>query len=132
MGMLGDTSHLRAGRINKWSCGKNMKKTKQTEAQVQSEIMALQSKYGLVLFRNQRQIGKINGSWTATGFMNGASDLIGYQRGTGRFVAVEVKATGKKPTKEQQTFIDALNANGCIGLWADSAAMFIEKIESIL
>lgn len=109
-----------------------MKKTKQTEAQVQSEIMALQSKYGLVLFRNQRQIGKINGSWTATGFMNGASDLIGYQRGTGRFVAVEVKATGKKPSKEQQAFIDALNMNGCVAFWADSAAMFIENIERFL
>jgi hypothetical protein len=109
-----------------------MEKVKQSEAQVTGEIASLQSKYGLVLFRNQRQIGKINGSWTATGFMNGASDLIGYQRSTGRFVAVEVKATGKKPTKEQQAFIDALNMNGCIALWADSAAMFIDKIERVL
>lgn len=103
---------------------------KKTEANNLSEIMSLQSQYGLVLFRNQRQIGKINGSWTATGFMNGASDLIGYQRGTGRFVAVEVKATGKKPSKEQQAFIDALNMNGCIALWADSVEMFIEKIQN--
>lgn len=103
---------------------------KQPESEVSAQIYAAQSKYGLVLFRNQRQVFQINGRWTQTGFMNGASDLVGCQVGSGRMVCIEVKATGKKPNPKQELFLNAMLNNGCIAFYADSFKMFEEKLKT--
>lgn len=44
----------------------------------------------------------------------GISDIIGIQMGTGRWVALEVKQPGGKPTELQQTFLDEITEFGGI------------------
>ena len=50
----------------------------------------------------------------------GVSDIIGLLPPTGRFLAIEVKRPGGKPTQEQQQFIDTINENGGVGFVAQS------------
>jgi hypothetical protein len=72
------------------------------------------SQLGAVLYRNNT--GKLqtkDGRWVSFGLCVGGSDLIGYFKG--RFTALEIKMPGKKPTPEQQHFIDMVNKSGGIG-----------------
>ena len=58
---------------------------------------------------------------------NGCSDIIG-QLKDGRFLAVEVKRPGNKPTKLQNAFLDMVNANGGLAFWADDVFTVEEKL----
>ena len=50
----------------------------------------------------------------------------------GKFFEIEIKATGKKPTKAQYKTIDYINnQTNAVALWADSIDMFIEKWKAI-
>jgi len=51
----------------------------------------------------------------------GASDLLGIMRGSGIFVACEVKVPGKKPTEEQKTFLRRVASAGGIAFCAHSS-----------
>lgn len=68
------------------------------------------------LFRNNT--GKLRneaGQLISFGLGVGSSDLIGINMqpdGIGRFVAIEVKLSGKHATKEQQSFIDMVRSLG--------------------
>lgn len=75
----------------------------------------------VILWRNARgtykqtdqQTGKTR--WIVYGLAPGASDLIGMLRGSGRFIALEVK-TGRGVTSAEQTgFIDLVNKSGGFG-----------------
>ena len=48
----------------------------------------------------------------------GVSDIIACIKG--RFVAIEVKRSGKKPTQLQENFIKAVNTVGGLAFWADN------------
>ncbi len=50
----------------------------------------------------------------------GVSDIIGCQRVTGRFIAIEVKRPGGKATPEQQEFLDSVTRAGGIAFVATS------------
>lgn len=51
----------------------------------------------------------------------------------GRYFTVEVKATGKKPSKPQYRTISFIDiSTNAEALWADSIDMFIEKFEKII
>ncbi len=56
----------------------------------------------------------------------GMPDIIGYFDGKhhpearGRIIAIEVKRPGKKPTKDQEEFLQAVNKAGGLGFHADS------------
>ena len=52
-------------------------------------------------------------------------DLCGWHKG--KYFEVEIKATGKKPSKDQEKTIAFLNDLGIISFWADSLEMFIYK-----
>ena len=52
-------------------------------------------------------------------------DLCGWYKG--KYFEVEIKATGKKPSKEQENTIYYLRNLDSISFWADSLDMFIEK-----
>lgn len=71
-----------------------------------------------VLFRNNT--GKLqdkNGRWVEFGLFIGSPDLIGWRKSDGRFVGIEVKMPGKRPTSEQINFITAIKyAGGCAGI----------------
>jgi hypothetical protein len=74
------------------------------------------SKLGATVFRNNT--GKLQdktGRWVDFGLCVGSSDLIGWHEG--KFLAIEVKMPGKKPTSQQLNFIDAVNHAGGLGGW---------------
>ena len=57
----------------------------------------------------------------------GVSDILGcYQ---GRLLAIEVKRPGKKPTPDQQRFLDRVKIEGGISFVASSVSDVIEKLK---
>lgn len=91
-------------------------------------LVALNSKPGIRAFRNQ--VGKYrtdDGRWISSGLCVGSSDLIGWAKvgKTAVFLAVEVKAPGKKPTDDQLNFLRMVDFHGGIGIVADS----VESLE---
>lgn len=52
-------------------------------------------------------------------------DLCGWHKG--KYFEVEIKATGKKPSKDQEKTIAYLNDLRIVSFWADSIDMFIDK-----
>jgi hypothetical protein len=50
----------------------------------------------------------------------GVSDILGLLRPSGRFLAVEVKRPGGRPTPEQQVFLETVQANGGLALCVHS------------
>jgi hypothetical protein len=44
--------------------------------------------------------------------MDGVPDILGYDRGDGTIIAIEVKFGKGKPTKEQSRFIEKVNESG--------------------
>ncbi|MBD3251071.1 VRR-NUC domain-containing protein [Candidatus Uhrbacteria bacterium] len=59
----------------------------------------------------------------------GVADIIGCFHG--RFLAIEVKRPGRVPTKNQQKFLDNVNAAGGIAFVAYSASEVYETLSSI-
>ena len=109
----------------------------QKETNVWRSILLESQKLGYRLFRNQRykgpivHNGKITGAWADCGVGgDGGSDLIGYRIVTitpdmvgkkfAQFSVVETKITGGDIRKKQVMFIDAINKNGGIGIFAYS------------
>ena len=60
----------------------------------------------------------------------GVSDIIACIKG--RFVAIEVKRPGKKPTQLQENFIKAVNTVGGLGFWADNLEDVKIKLKEII
>lgn len=60
------------------------------------------------------------------GALPGVADIIGCWRG--RFLAIEVKKVGLKPTPAQRKFIDQVNAAGGIAFCAHSAQEVDERL----
>lgn len=58
----------------------------------------------------------------------GASDLMAVTT-TGRFVAIECKATGKHATVEQRAFLDRVHAAGGVSACIDDAAALVEALK---
>lgn len=72
---------------------------------------------GSVLHREGQTVTLGNASMLPVGLCVGSSDLIGIQADTGRFFAIEVKTKTGKASKEQLTFIEAVNkAGGVAGI----------------
>lgn len=62
--------------------------------------------------------------------MPGCSDIIGVSP-AGRFIAVEVKRPGNKPTDKQVSFLAAVADHGGIALWVTSADGLLRLLEDI-
>lgn len=60
----------------------------------------------------------------------GVSDILGVLP-SGRFLAIECKRPGGKPSVEQMEFIDNVNANGGLGFIADSLDKVMEMLEDV-
>ncbi len=61
----------------------------------------------------------------------GVSDIIGFHKHTGLFIAVEVKAGADKPTREQTLFIeDVVKAGGMAFIAQDSFDDFEKKFQA--
>jgi hypothetical protein len=88
-----------------------------------------------------------NGRTVTYGLAKGSSDLIGIVRVTvpyghpgserhpaiaryiARFLAIELKQPGKKPTEDQERFLEVVRASGGVAFWADSLDTVISMIE---
>ena len=105
-----------------------MRSDKMSEADIMRLIQMEASKVGARLWRNNVGTAMTkNGSFITFGLCVGSSDLIGIYKG--RFLAVEVKAKGKKPTKEQINFIDFINKFGGIAGVCYSVEDFLKLID---
>jgi len=101
------------------------------ESNLHRMIMIEAVKHGHRLFRNN--VGKVEGAdgrYHVFGLCVGSSDLIGWTR-DGRFAAIEVKLPGRKATREQMAFIDAvIRAGGRAGV-ATSPAEAVAIMETL-
>ena len=68
--------------------------------------------------------------WSGKYSMLGISDLLGVLP-DGRFLAIEVKTKGKKASKDQREFLDAINRNNGVGIVVDSLEDLIEKMKGV-
>jgi len=72
---------------------------------------------GRVIHKDDRIVTLQNAVLMTFGLCVGSSDIIGIHRKSGRFLAVEVKTSTGKPTKEQLNFIEQVRAaNGIAGI----------------
>ena len=100
------------------------------ETKIQNLILMALSKAGCLVFRNETAgawVGKVlhkdAGQVTLTdarmirfGLALGSADIIGIAP-CGRFLAIEIKTSKGRPTKEQLRFIEAVNnAGGIAGI----------------
>lgn len=60
----------------------------------------------------------------------GVSDILACIRG--RFVAIEVKKPGNKPSALQENFISAINSIGGFAFWADNLQDVKDKLKELL
>lgn len=60
----------------------------------------------------------------------GVSDILACVNG--RFVAIEVKRPGEKPTGLQKQFIDAINLIGGLAFWTDNLQDVKDKLEKYI
>lgn len=107
--------------LGKYQEFEDKKKSKNPEAQVAKEVdLFLKS---IRAYCRQINSGGTmrNGRWTTSGQGKGISDRIGLLQG-GRFIAIELKAQGKKQTvtPAQVDFLLKIINNGGIGCVADS------------
>lgn len=101
----------------------NPEKNKSPEANVKKSIEVYLKRIGGYV-RQINSGGTIrNGKWTTGGQGSGISDLLCWLP-FGRFIAVEVKAPGKKRTgsDEQHKFLTEVISRGMIGCIADDVA----------
>ena len=59
----------------------------------------------------------------------GVSDILACIKG--RFVAIEVKKPGNKPSKLQENFIDGVNSIGGLAFWADNLKDVKDKLKEL-
>lgn len=106
------------------STHKKKKPAPDSEAAIQKRIIALLERRGFIVIRTNSGQIQIDDPQTGTRFVQlgskGRSDLHACQPVTGRFIAIEVKRPGNKPTPKQQAYIDRVNAAGGLAFVATS------------
>ena len=73
----------------------------------------------------RRQYRKANSKYQ----FKGISDILGIYKG--KFLAIEVKQPKKKPTKDQQTFIDNIIKQGGIAFVAASVEEVVNEFKAV-
>lgn len=93
------------------------------ESQIQTAIMDMLESHPKVAFVTVTTTGvvKRRGSWMTINF-KGMSDIIGQMK-DGRFLAIEAKAPGERPTNDQLAFLALVESNKGLAGWADSVEM---------
>jgi hypothetical protein len=85
---------------------------KPKEKVIQAAIMLEATKLGARLFRNQVGVYHLaDGRTLSSGLCFGSADLIGWTK-TGRFLSVEVKRPGGKPSAQQIHWMEQVNKSG--------------------
>jgi Holliday junction resolvase len=89
----------------------------QSESQIQREIIEYLQMNGVFVWR-QQTIGVRGRTLVGAGAMRGVADILGCYKG--KLLAIEVKRPGKKPSKNQNTFLRTVTAEGGLALCASS------------
>lgn len=85
-----------------------------SEHDIQNLIRLALSERGIISWRNHTfALKDKDGRLVRGGLCVGSSDIIGIMP-DGRFLAIEVKKPGKKPTPEQLNFIEVIRRHGGI------------------
>lgn len=84
------------------------------EDELQARIrLSLGKRTDCVLFRNSVGLGtNQSGGRVRYGLSKGSSDLIGFIRGSGRFIALEVKTEVGRESEDQKRFRALVNLGG--------------------
>lgn len=94
------------------------KRQRTPESAVLKASLAYLASIGIKAWRNSKGAGKFRNRTGKDRFMrfggpDGASDIIGYHRSTGRAVFIETKASDGTPSDEQIAFIADAKSAGC-------------------
>lgn len=103
-----------------------------TEGQVLTAVLAYLNLRGVVAVRvNGGLLGRADGGRMRCNFATRGtcSDLLGVYRG--RFLALEVKRPGGRPTRGQVEFLQAVRAAGGVAAVVDSVAAVEQVLEAI-
>ena len=95
-------------------------------------LLAAPSLGARLMRNNVGTLRDIRGNYVKYGLAIGSSDLVGWTVIDGRaiFTAVECKLPGKRPTAQQQQFLDAVTAAGGIAAVAYSVKDVRQAIEA--
>lgn len=108
---------------------------KALEKEIQKQIVDYLLLKGVMLLRINSIVAKIGPRYIRSvircgdEFETGVSDLIGCTK-YGRFIAIEVKRPGEKPTKEQTHFLNRIRDNGGIAILAYSVEEVRGRLEA--
>ena len=96
----------------------------QREADVQRAVVEFLAYRGFFLYRqNAGGIVEKEGGGYIRLAPEGASDWVGWHKGSGRAIQCEIKAPGKKPSPMQRAWLATAEAHGVIAFFADSVEM---------
>jgi hypothetical protein len=109
-----------------------MKSFVPTEAEVQKSCLAILAARGVLAWRSNSRVFRVPGvggreRLMRAGLGKASADLIGILP-DGRFVAVECKREGEKPTAEQVAWLTRVNLQGGLAFWVDHSW----RIEQVL
>ena len=100
-----------------------------SEQQIQNEILLAASNAGHRLWRaNAGKIQTVHGGWIKL-FPKGFPDTVGYRKGDGKFIAIEVKTPKGKLRPEQEKFKEFAETQPIIYGIARSVEEALEIIE---
>lgn len=110
--------------------GKPMRlQLRMTERQVLRACLNALQVHPKVAFAWRQNVGGfVNKARTIRFAFKGCSDILGCLKG-GRWLAVECKATGKKPSDDQLAFLGRVNASGGLGICVDDVAQLLRALE---
>lgn len=110
---------------------KKFRNLQPTANQATRQILDYLNSAGFIAWRNNN-----NAVWDekkqvfrAGNTMKGVADIIGIEKKTGRFLAVEVKVGKDKPTPEQTRFISDIEKAGGLACFAGCAGDVVEYLE---
>ena len=99
------------------------------ESQVMEAVAGILERHPLVagFWRQNTGALKLDNRFIKFSF-RGCSDYLGFLT-DGRILAVECKATGKKPSPEQAAFLANVEKAGGFSCWTDDGVNLLEKLE---
>jgi hypothetical protein len=83
-------------------------------------------KRGHFVWRNSTGMMKISSRFVKFG-KSGSGDILGVEKGTGRFITIETKRVSEKPSTQQIEFMDEVRLRGGIAILAYSLDDIIQS-----
>lgn len=102
----------------------------QSETQISRQIQDAVARLGVTLARTQSGKVRVNGGWMQLA-PEGWPDLTGYLP-NGRFLGIEVKRPGQKPSAAQFLFGRKAAAAGAVYLLASSVQEAVKAVQSAM